>query len=117
MRTQGLPRPTAVVIGYAATAGLVAAGLIGGLLAAVLAGPITGLPAAPFTDGWRLVPPPDPLSPAALAVAALLALAVLVPAGWLAVHPLIRRLRSGHDRTNPGRSPAPAQGAAHDRAN
>ncbi len=93
LRVQGLARPTAVVAGWAGTAGLILAGLIGGLLAAVLARPLAETAVPPFTDGWSVLPAPTPLSVAAVAMAALAGLIVLGLVGWLSVLPLVRRLR------------------------
>jgi hypothetical protein len=95
LRRQGLPRPTAVVSGYAGLTALIGAGLIGGLVAAAIAGPVSRVVAPPFTDGWRVVAPPDPLSITAILVAAAIALVVLGLTGWLSVRPLVRRLRGG----------------------
>ena len=95
LRVQGLNQPTAVVAGWAGTAGLIVAGLIGGLLAAVLAQPLARTTVPGFTDGWAVLAPPTPLSAAAVALAALVALVALGLVGWLSVLPLVRRLREG----------------------
>jgi putative ABC transport system permease protein len=70
-------------------------GLLGGLLAAELARPLAETAVPPFTDGWSVLPPPTPLSVAAVAMAALAGLIVLGLVGWLSVLPLVRRLREG----------------------
>jgi hypothetical protein len=93
LRVQGLPRRVAIAAGYTGTAALALAGLLGGLVAAVIARPVAGPAAAPFADGWRTLAPPDPLSGAALAVAAVLGLVALGSTAWLSVLPLVRRLR------------------------
>jgi putative ABC transport system permease protein len=92
LRLQGLPLRTAVTIGYAGSAALVAAGLLAGLLAAAVARPAVGVTVRPFTDNWTLIPPPGALGPAALLVAGLLALLTLGVTSWLAVRPLVRDL-------------------------
>jgi putative ABC transport system permease protein len=93
LRAQGLPGRVAVATGWAGTAALVLAGLLGGIAAAAVARPLarTGVP--PFTDGWDVLPPPAALGAAPLAVAGSVALAVLGLTAWLSVRPLIRRLR------------------------
>jgi hypothetical protein len=93
LRRQGLTRRAAVVTGWAGTAALVVAGLLGGLIAAAVARPIVGLTAPGFTDGWRVIALPSPLGPGALAAAGLIALIVLGLTGLLSVLPLIRGLR------------------------
>ncbi len=93
LRMQGLPLRTAVTIGYAGSAALVATGLLAGLLAATIAGPAVGVTVRPFTDNWTLIPPPGALGPGALAAAGLVALLTLGVTSWLAVRPLIRDLR------------------------
>ncbi|UQU66906.1 ABC transporter permease [Couchioplanes caeruleus] len=100
LRVQGLPGRAATRIGYAGTAALVVAGVLAGVLAAVLGRVVAGVPAAPFTDGWAVVPLPDPLRAGPLAVAGLLAFAALGAAGWLSALPIVRRLRArnGGDR-------------------
>jgi hypothetical protein len=95
LRLQGLPRRTAVVTGYAGLTALIAAGLIGGVLAAAIAGPIARVVTPTFTDGWRVIAPPDPLTLAVLALAEVVAVVVLGLTGWLAVRPLVRTLRGG----------------------
>jgi putative ABC transport system permease protein len=92
LRAQGLTVRVAVSTGYAVTAAVLVAGLVTGVVAAMIAVPLTGSVLPPFADGWRVLPPPDPLTPAALAVAAAVSLAVLGLAGLLAVAPLVRRL-------------------------
>ena len=91
LRAQGLTRRTAVTTGYAGTVALVAAGVLGGLAAALVAGPVAGVAAPDFPDGWRLIPPPTVLDPPALALAAVAAVLVFGTAGWLSV----RGLRGG----------------------
>jgi putative ABC transport system permease protein len=92
LRVQGLSRRVAVTSAYAGVAALVAAGLLAGLLAAVLARPIAAVTAPPFPDHWRLIPPPDPLGPAALGLAAAVAAVALAIAAVIAVRPLVHRL-------------------------
>jgi len=98
LRVQGLPRRAALVAGSAGTVGLVVAGLIGGVLAAVVARWVAGVVAPPFADGWRVIPPPAALGGAALTLSGLVALAVLALAAFLAVSPLVRRLRGADSR-------------------
>ena len=95
LRTQGLPRRATVVIAYAGQAGLLVAGLLGGLAAAALATPLAEVSAPRFTDGWQVIALPDPLSPAALAGAALIALIVLGFTCWLSARALARRAGEG----------------------
>jgi putative ABC transport system permease protein len=92
LRAQGLPRRTAVVAGSAGTALLVLGGVAGGLLAAAAARVAAAVTAPPFPDGWRVLPPPDPLSGPALPVAGLVALAVLGLTAALSALPLVHRL-------------------------
>jgi hypothetical protein len=92
LRAQGLPHRTAVVASWAGTAGLVLAGLAGGLVAAVLAHPLAGTAVPAFTDGWAVLAPPGPLSVLAVVLAALTALLVLGLAAWLSVRAVLRRL-------------------------
>src|SRR6185437_7790679 len=54
LRVQGLSRRTAILAGSAGTVALGAAGLVGGVLAAVAARPIARVVAPPFADGWRV---------------------------------------------------------------
>jgi hypothetical protein len=93
LRVQGLSRAVAVTSAYAGVAALVAAGLLAGLLAAVLARPIAAVTAPPFADHWRLIPPPDPLGPGALGLAAAVAAVVLAVVAVISVRPLVRRMR------------------------
>jgi FtsX-like permease family protein len=93
LRVQGLPRTVAVTSAYAGVAALVAAGLLSGLLAAVLARAIAAVTAPPFPDHWRLIPPPDPLGPAALGLAAAVAAVVLAIVAVISVRPLVHRMR------------------------
>jgi len=95
LRVQGLSRRTAVTAGWAGTAALILAGLLGGIGAAALAQPLARVAVPAFTDGWAVLPPPGPLGAVVLGLAGLLALAVLGLAGWLSVLPLLRRLREG----------------------
>ena len=92
LRVQGLSRRTALVAGSAGTAVLVLSGVVGGLLAAVAARWAAAVTAPPFPDGWRVLPPPDPLVGPALPVAGLVALAVLGLTAALSALPLVRRL-------------------------
>jgi putative ABC transport system permease protein len=92
LRVQGLGRRTAVVAGSAGTALLVLSGVVGGLLAAVVARTAAAVTAPPFPDGWRVLPSPDPLNGPALPVAGIVALAVLGLAAALSALPLVRRL-------------------------
>ncbi|GAA0496224.1 hypothetical protein Ade02nite_17480 [Paractinoplanes deccanensis] len=91
LRAQGLPRATALAIGYAGQAALVVAGVCGGVVAALVARPVADVTAPPFADGWRVLPPPAALGPGPLAVAAVAGLAVLGVTAWLSA----RRLRGG----------------------
>lgn len=77
LRRQGLSRRDAVGAGVLGQAALLGVGLLGGLLAAVVAQRAVDAPAAPFIDDWRLVAPPDPAQPLALAAAGVLAALVL----------------------------------------
>ena len=91
LRAQGLPRDTALASAYAGAGALAVAGLLGGLVAALVARPVAAVTAPPFPDGWRVLPPPGALGPAALGIAAVVALVVLGATAWLSV----RRLRGG----------------------
>jgi putative ABC transport system permease protein len=93
LRVQGLDRRVAVTSAYAGVAALVAAGLLAGLLAALLARVIVGVTAPPFPDHWRLIPPPDPLGPGALGLAAAVAAVALAIVAVISVRPLVRRMR------------------------
>jgi hypothetical protein len=95
LRVQGLDARTARAASWAGSAGLILAGLAGGLFAAVLARPLARTSVPAFTDGWAVLAPPGPLSAAAVGLAGLIALVVLGLAGWLALLPLLRRLREG----------------------
>jgi putative ABC transport system permease protein len=95
LRVQGLPRRAAVVSGYAGLTALIGSGLLGGLVAAAIAGPVSRVAAPAFTDRWTVLAPPDPLTVLVLVLAGLVALVVLGLTGWLSVLPLIRRLRGG----------------------
>ena len=93
LRVQGLSRAVATTSAYAGVAALVAAGLLAGLLAALLARPIAAVTAPPFPDHWRLIPPPDPLGPGALGLAAAVAAVALAIVAVISVRPLVHRLR------------------------
>jgi hypothetical protein len=93
LRVQGLSRRVAVTSAYAGVAALVAAGLLAGLLAALLARPIAAVTAPPFPDHWRLIPPPDPLGPGALGLAAAVAAVALAIVAVISVRPLVHRMR------------------------
>jgi putative ABC transport system permease protein len=95
LRRQGLPLRTAVVSGYAGLTVLIGAGLLVGLIAAAIAGPVARVAAPAFTDSWTVLAPPDPLTLKVLVLAGVVALVVLGLTGWLSVLPLIRRLRGG----------------------
>jgi putative ABC transport system permease protein len=95
LRVQGLSQPAALVASWAGTAGLIGTGLLGGLLAAVLARPLARTTVPAFTDGWSVLAPPTPLSALAVVLAGLVALVVLGLVGWLSVLPLVRQLREG----------------------
>ena len=90
LRVQGLSRRTAVALRFAGTTWLAGAGLIAGLVAAVLAEAAARVTAPPFSDGWRVIPPPDALGPLALGLAALAGLAVLAPTVWLTSRGTVR---------------------------
>ncbi|GAA0569671.1 hypothetical protein GCM10010172_62580 [Paractinoplanes ferrugineus] len=93
LRMQGLTRRTAVLAGWAGTAGLIGTGLVGGLTAAVLAVPLVRAAVPGFTDGWAVLAPPPPLSAAAVALAGLLAAALLGLVGGLSELRMLRLLR------------------------
>ncbi|GGM97947.1 hypothetical protein FHR83_000274 [Actinoplanes campanulatus] len=93
LREQGLSRRVAVTTSYAGTAVLILTGVLGGVLAALLAVAITGRSVPAFTDGWAVLAPPDPLDTVAVIVATLVSLAVLGLTGWLVQSPLLRSLR------------------------
>ena len=95
LRTQGLPRRTAVAVAYSGQVALVLAGLAGGLVAAAVANPLARVSAPRFTDGWQVIGLPDALGPGALGAAGLIALVVLGLVCWLSARPLARRLRAG----------------------
>ncbi|GIM97611.1 FtsX-like permease family protein [Paractinoplanes toevensis] len=95
LRVQGLPHRVATVASWAGTAGLLLAGLAGGLFAATLARPFARTTVPGFSDGWVVLAPPSPLGTVAVALAGLLALLVLGLAGWLSVRTLLRNLRAG----------------------
>ncbi|BCJ41891.1 hypothetical protein GCM10010168_75790 [Actinoplanes ianthinogenes] len=94
LRLQGLATRVAVAVGYAGTAAPIVAGLLGGTLAALLTAPLTGTRVLAFTDGWDVLPLPAPLGGIALGLGLLTASALLGLTGWLAVQPLVRRLRA-----------------------
>jgi hypothetical protein len=92
LRLQGLPVRVARTTAYAGLAAVLAAGLLGGVLAAVVAVPLGRVSIPAFTDGWHVLAPPGALGGLALAGAAAVALVVLtLAAGW-SVLPLLRRL-------------------------
>jgi putative ABC transport system permease protein len=95
LRVQGLGARTARAASWAGSAGLILAGLAGGLFAAVLARTLARTSVPAFTDGWTVLAPPGPLSGVAVVLAGLVALVVLGLVGWLSVLPLLRRLREG----------------------
>jgi putative ABC transport system permease protein len=96
LRAQGLSHRAALAVGYAGHAALVVLGLVGGLLAAVVAHYGVNVPAQAFADGWNALPVPDGLRPAVLAVAGLVALVILGLTWWASAAPLARELRDGH---------------------
>jgi putative ABC transport system permease protein len=98
LRVQGLPRRVAVRTGLAGTAALIISGLLGGLLAALLAISVTRRTVPPFTDGWAVLAPPGPLDPPATALAVLAGLVVLGLTGRIALQPLLRSLRDREAR-------------------
>ncbi|MDI6104273.1 ABC transporter permease [Actinoplanes sp. NEAU-A12] len=95
LRVQGLPRRVAVRTGWAGTAALIISGLLGGVLAALLAIAVTRRAVPPFTDGWAVLAPPGPLDPLVAALAVAVALIVLGLTGLIALQPLMRSLREG----------------------
>jgi hypothetical protein len=92
LRLQGLPVSTARAAGWGGTAAVLVAGTLAGMGAAALAQPFARVALIPFTDGWQVIPLPDPLGAAALTVSGIGAAALLALTGWLSVRPLIRRL-------------------------
>jgi putative ABC transport system permease protein len=95
LRMQGLGRRPAIAAAYLGPSVLVAAGLLGGLLAAAVAVPVAGVAVPPFTDGWQVIAPPGALAGPVIAVAGVGALVLLGATAALSVLPLIRRLRGG----------------------
>ena len=95
LRVQGLPRRVAVRTGWAGTATLILSGLLGGVLAALVAIVVTRRTVPPFTDGWAVLAPPGPLDPPTTALAVAVALVVLALTGRIALQPLMRSLRDG----------------------
>jgi hypothetical protein len=93
LRVQGLAGRTTVATAYAGPAALIGTGLIGGLLAAAVAGPLARIAVPNFTDGWNVLAAPSALGRNPLLLAGLGALVVLGLVGWLSVLPLVRRLR------------------------
>ncbi|NMO51184.1 ABC transporter permease [Actinoplanes sp. TBRC 11911] len=93
LRVQGLPVRTTVATAYAGPAALIGTGLIGGLLAAAVAGPLARVSIPDFTDGWNVLAAPGALGRNPFLFAGLAALVVLGLVGWLSVLPLVRRLR------------------------
>ncbi|GIF17814.1 hypothetical protein BJ973_009222 [Actinoplanes tereljensis] len=94
LRVQGLAGRVAVAVAYAGTAGLIGAGVLAGIGAAVLARPLARVTVPAFTDGWDVLPLPSALGGVTVAIALPAALVVLGLTGLLAVLPLIRRLRA-----------------------
>ncbi|WIM94968.1 ABC transporter permease [Actinoplanes oblitus] len=92
LRRQGLPARVAVGAGYSGPAALIVTGVLTGVLAAILSVAATGTPVPAFTDGWRVLSTPAPLSPGVVTLAALAALILFGLVGWLALRPLIRGL-------------------------
>ncbi|WP_250008141.1 FtsX-like permease family protein [Actinoplanes sp. M2I2] len=88
LRHQGLPRRAALTTAYAGAGSVALTGLLGGLVAALIARPVAAVTAPPFPDGWRVIPPPGALGPAALAIAAAAGLVVLGLTTWLSVRRL-----------------------------
>lgn len=95
LRVQGLADRAAVATAYAGTVALAGAGLIGGMVAALIAGPAARVTVPAFTDGWDVLPPPVPLGAPALLLAGLAALILLGLVAAVSVLPLIRGLREG----------------------
>jgi putative ABC transport system permease protein len=93
LRVQGLPRRAALSSAYAGGSALVLTGIVGGVLAALVAGPGAAVTAPPFADGWDVLPPPGALGIVPLLLAVLFALVVLGVTAWLSALPLVRRLR------------------------
>ncbi|MBU2664659.1 ABC transporter permease [Actinoplanes bogorensis] len=88
LRAQGLSRRVALATAYAGAGSVALAGLLGGLVAALVARPVSDLTAPPFADGWRVIPPPGVLGPVALTVAGVAGLIVLGATAWLSVRRL-----------------------------
>lgn len=84
LRAQGLSRRTAAATRNTGTAAIALSGAGGGVLAAMLARWVTGIPDSLFTDGWRLLAVPEMLGPVPLLTAGLAALLVLAVTGWTA---------------------------------
>ncbi|MFI1994383.1 ABC transporter permease [Actinoplanes sp. NPDC020271] len=93
LRHQGLPARVAAAAGFAGPAALIAAGVLVGLLAAILSVAATGSPVPGFTDGWRVLAGPLALAPGVTTLAVLAALALFGLVGWLSLRSLIRGLR------------------------
>jgi hypothetical protein len=93
LRLQGLSAATAVKSAWTGLAGLVAIGLVGGLVAAAVADVVARVTIPGFTDGWRVIEPPSALGARGLVEAGVFALIVLGLTVRLAVRPLIRRVR------------------------
>jgi putative ABC transport system permease protein len=110
LRRQGLVAPVAAATAWAGTAALIGAGLLGGLVAAALAGPLARVAVPGFTDGWDVLPLPSAQGGAALLQAGLAALVVLGLTGWLSVRPLSRRLAAGPPAAGPPAAGPPAAG-------
>ena len=95
LRLQGLDRRSAIAAGYLGLSTVVVAGLLGGLLAAVIAGAAAGTVVPPFTDGWRVIGPPGAHGGPALLAAGLGALVLLGATAAASVLPLARRISGG----------------------
>jgi putative ABC transport system permease protein len=83
LRVQGLPAATAAATRYLGPFVLAGAGVLGGVLAALVARRVTGDPVSYFEDGWRLLPPPDVLGRWPLLISGLAALLFMAAMAWL----------------------------------
>ncbi|GID66116.1 hypothetical protein Acy02nite_39970 [Actinoplanes cyaneus] len=93
LRHQGLPARVAAAAGFAGPAALIVAGVLTGVLAAILSVAATGSPVPDFTDGWRVLGGFTPLAPGVTVLAALAALVLFGLVVWLTLRSLIRGLR------------------------